>query len=52
MAGMAWHYKQYEQEQSPQDTTNYGYAEVGARDRRAGLWLDGAPVPLWGFRKR
>jgi endonuclease YncB( thermonuclease family) len=51
-AGMAWHYKQYEHEQSPEDRGLYDAAENNARAQRAGLWIDPAPIPPWEFRKQ
>lgn len=49
--GLAWHYKAYEREQSPQDRLAYARAEQQARDRRQGLWRDAGAVPPWEFRK-
>ena len=51
-AGMAWHYKQFENEQNPQDRTRYSTAESDARARRAGLWQDRSPEPPWEWRRR
>lgn len=51
-AGLAWHYKQYEKEQSAPDRTSYAQAEIDARNRRIGLWNDATPVPPWDFRHR
>lgn len=48
--GMAWHYKAYEREQSPQDRLAYADAEEVARGARVGLWKDAQPVPPWDFR--
>lgn len=50
-AGMAWHYKQYEREQSASDRLIYFNAEEQARLRRAGLWRDDNPTPPWEYRK-
>ena len=50
-AGMAWHYKQYDREQSAPDRQLYANAEVKARSRQAGLWLDHNPTPPWDYRK-
>lgn len=50
-AGMAWHYKQYQTEQSPADRLIYANAEEQARSRRAGLWRDDNPTPPWEYRK-
>lgn len=51
-AGLAWHYKQYEREQSPDDRRTYAAAEDEARAARRGLWRDSAPVPPWEWRHR
>jgi endonuclease YncB( thermonuclease family) len=50
--GMAWHYKAYEREQSPQERQDYAKAEEVARGARIGLWNDVQPVPPWDFRHR
>ncbi len=50
LAGLAWHYKQYEKEQSAPDRTSYAQAEIDARTRQIGLWHDTAPIPPWYFR--
>ena len=49
--GMAWHYKDYEREQSTEDRARYAAAETKARELRAGLWADTSPVPPWEWRK-
>jgi endonuclease YncB( thermonuclease family) len=49
-AGMAWHYKKYEIEQSPADRVSYGAAEINARDARVGLWSQGTPTRPEDFR--
>lgn len=51
-AGLAWHYKAYEREQTAQDRLAYAEAERVARERRLGLWADAEPVPPWEFRRR
>lgn len=48
--GLAWHYKQYEREQSPADRQSYAVAEAEARAAKLGLWRDAAPLPPWDFR--
>lgn len=48
--GMAWHYKAYQREQSPQERQDYAKAEEVARGARVGLWKDAQPVPPWDFR--
>jgi endonuclease YncB( thermonuclease family) len=49
--GMAWHYKEYEREQSATDRATYAAAETIARQQRAGLWRDANPTPPWDFRR-
>jgi endonuclease YncB( thermonuclease family) len=49
-AGFAWHYKQYEKEQSKQDRLAYDGAEQRAREQKLGLWSDPHPVPPWEWR--
>jgi endonuclease YncB( thermonuclease family) len=49
-AGLAWHFKQYERDQSQEDRRIYNQAEEGARREKRGLWRDAAPVPPWNFR--
>ena len=49
-AGLAWHYKRYQHEQSPADRGRYARAEDDARAKRAGLWQDRHPVPPWAYR--
>jgi endonuclease YncB( thermonuclease family) len=51
-AGMAWHYKAYQGEQTRADRTTYAEAELEARAARAGLWRDALPTPPWEFRHR
>lgn len=51
-AGMAWHYKQYQNEQSEEDRALYAQAEVQARMEKRGLWLDADPTPPWEWRKQ
>jgi len=50
--GMAWHYKQYQRDQSAADRVAYGAAEETARASHAGLWRDPVPIPPWQFRHR
>lgn len=50
-AGLAWHYKAYEREQSAADRRDYADAERRARNMRAGLWTDSDPVPPWEYRR-
>jgi endonuclease YncB( thermonuclease family) len=49
--GLAWHYKQYAKEQTPEDRKRYAAAERAARLKRVGLWRDKHPVPPWEWRR-
>ena len=49
--GMAWHYKEYEREQTAEDRELYAKAEDEARSARRGLWQDADPVEPGAFRK-
>jgi endonuclease YncB( thermonuclease family) len=44
-AGMAWHFKRYNQDD------DLAQLENQARDLKLGLWADNYPVPPWEFRK-
>ena len=50
-AGMAWHYKYYENEQTQEDRQGYASAEEDARAARRGLWQDPNPIEPYEFRK-
>ncbi len=52
-AGLAWHYKKYEMEQSAEDRALYAAAEVEAREAKRGLWVEPEPEPVapWEWRK-
>ena len=50
--GMAWHYKDYQDEQSIEDRALYDRAETQARERRLGLWQDPAPMEPSVFRQQ
>jgi endonuclease YncB( thermonuclease family) len=50
-AGFAWHYKQYQGEQTPSDRVEYSNAEREARRLKVGLWHDPNPVPPWDYRQ-
>lgn len=49
-AGFAWHYKEYQKEQSASDRVAYADAETSARTGKMGLWLDPKPMPPWEWR--
>jgi endonuclease YncB( thermonuclease family) len=50
--GMAWHYKQYESEQTKEDREIYEQAELSARANAIGLWKDKQPIPPWELRRQ
>ena len=50
-AGMAWHFKKYEDEQKPEDRRTYAAAEQQARAAKLGLWKDPNPTPPGDFRQ-
>lgn len=52
MAGLAWHYKYYQDDQTPEDRQLYDVAEIAARAGKVGLWIDPNSVPPWDFRRR
>lgn len=49
--GLAWWYRQYEDEQPPQERGQYEFAEFESRAKRAGLWSDADSVAPWAWRK-
>lgn len=49
-AGLAWHYKQYQDEQSPSDRETYAAAECTAMKKKIGLWGDPRPEQPQDFR--
>jgi endonuclease YncB( thermonuclease family) len=51
MAGLAWHYKQYANEQNDRDRQIFEGAELHARKSRFNLWSSSRPTPPWEFRK-
>ena len=50
--GMAWHYTEYEKEQSKTDRELYREAEAKAREVNLGLWVEKQPVSPWIFRQK
>ena len=50
-AGLAWHYKKYQGEQTPADRVEYSDAELEARRLKIGLWHDPNPIPPWEYRQ-
>jgi hypothetical protein len=51
-AGLAWHFKKYQNEKSEEDRQLYDSAEQEARSSRRGLWHDGSPTEPWIERDR
>lgn len=49
-SGLAWHYTQYQNEQTIEDRRRYALAEQIARAKREGLWNDALPVAPWDYR--
>jgi|SRR5262245_4259315 len=49
--GMAWFYRYYAKELSPEDAKAYERTEIAAKEEHAGLWRDLAPTPPWLFRR-
>jgi len=49
--GMAWWYRYYAEEQSPEDRGRYESAEDEARARRWGLWSEPNPISPYEWRK-
>ncbi|MEK6280197.1 MAG: thermonuclease family protein [Acidobacteriota bacterium] len=50
-AGLAWHFKKYEKEQSQADQDLYARSEVEAHTQNRGLWKDSNPTPPWDYRR-
>lgn len=50
-AGVAWHFKKYEDEQSPTDRRTYAVAEQVARAAKLGLWKEVNPRPPGDWRQ-
>jgi endonuclease YncB( thermonuclease family) len=50
--GMAWHYKDYEKEQSKTDRDLYSQAEIKAREAKRGLWQDSKAIKPSEFRRK
>ena len=51
-AGLAWHYKKYQNQQPLADRDAYSASETAAKNEKLGLWSDPRPVAPWDFRKR
>ena len=51
-AGLAWHFKRYEQEQTPENRAAYATVEALAKAAKRGLWRDPEPIAPWEFRAK
>jgi endonuclease YncB( thermonuclease family) len=49
-AGLAWHYKKYESEQSETDRKIYAETEVRARKAKKNIWSVPNPAAPWSYR--
>ncbi len=52
LAGMAWWYRYYADDQSAQDRGRFESAEREAIARKWGLWADPHPIPPWVWRRQ
>jgi len=50
VAGFAWHYKKYQNEQTASDRQQYADAEQEARDAKRGPWRDSQAEAPWDYR--
>jgi endonuclease YncB( thermonuclease family) len=51
-AGLAWHYKRYQKEQTKKDRKLYSKAERNARRKPVGLWVGKERMPPWQWRRK
>jgi endonuclease YncB( thermonuclease family) len=51
VVGMAWWYRAYAGERTPQARRQYEFAEKEARAKHAGLWADPEPTPPCEWRR-
>ena len=50
-SGFAWHFKRYQNQQSPSDRVAYDHAEKNAKKNKLGLWEEKKPIAPWKWRK-
>jgi len=50
-AGLAWHHREYQREQTPEDRELYARTEEEARAQHRGLWQDANPTEPGQFRR-
>ena len=51
LAGLAWHYKYYQMEQSEEDRRLYSEAELEAKIKQLGIWMNEEPMAPWEWRR-
>ena len=51
IAGLAWHYKYYQMEQSEEDRRLYSEAELEAKIKQLGIWKNEEPMAPWEWRR-
>tara|TARA_B100001059_G_scaffold228464_1_gene259617 strand:+ start:299 stop:814 length:516 start_codon:yes stop_codon:yes gene_type:complete len=51
LSGYAWHFKRYQNQQSPSDRESYSQAELHAKKNELGLWSEKKPIAPWKWRK-
>ena len=47
--GLAWYYRYFKDDLSPEDQGRYEFAEYEAKAKKAGLWQDANPTPPWDW---
>jgi endonuclease YncB( thermonuclease family) len=50
--GMAWWYRHYAKEQTPEQRGQYEFAEFEAKAKKTGLWQEPEPVAPWEWRRQ
>ena len=50
--GFAWHYKFYQDQQTPQARLAYSQAHQQARQQKLGLWQQHCPINPWAWRQK
>ena len=50
--GMAWWYRYYAKEQTPEQRGQYEFAEFEAKAKKVGLWQEPEPVAPWEWRRQ
>ncbi len=49
---MAWWFREYANEQTPEERQAYQAAEEAAKAEARGLWWEAKPVPPWEWRRQ